>query len=162
MNESNNDEKKTKDGAALIIGGIFILVLVFTAYNYFNNNGGPDATNDEKGSIVDRVRDILTGDEDKSSDVNGDGAKDIKPDSKLTVEKVVIPAEWVANDYKKGDIKGKTYTVVSGDTLWEIAEAVYGDGTQWVKILGANSDDVGFLPNGQQALIVPGQVLVLP
>jgi LysM repeat protein len=69
---------------------------------------------------------------------------------------------WVANDYEEGDITGSEYTVKSGDTLYEIAEGRYGEGSQWVTILNANSSDVGFLPSGQQALIVPGQVLVLP
>ncbi len=69
---------------------------------------------------------------------------------------------WVANDYVKGDISSGNYTVIDGDTLWEIAEAVYGDGTMWTKILDANKSDVGFLPNGSQALIVVGQTLVLP
>jgi nucleoid-associated protein YgaU len=69
---------------------------------------------------------------------------------------------WVANDYEEGDIEGKTYTVVEGDTLWEIAEAVYGSGFEWGQILDANSDSISYLPNGSQALIVPGQVLELP
>ncbi|OGC78037.1 hypothetical protein A2619_03070 [candidate division WWE3 bacterium RIFOXYD1_FULL_39_9] len=164
MTDSNSDEKKTKDSLALIVGGIFILALVFTAYNYFNNNNATNTTGEENGSIVDRVRDILTNDEDKSKDLNGNGAMDVKQGSELTTETKTDPtnAEWVATDYQEGDIDGNSYTVVRGDTLWEIAEAVYGDGSQWVKILAANSNDVGFLANGQQALIVPGQVLVLP
>lgn len=69
---------------------------------------------------------------------------------------------WVATDYSEGDIDTDNYTVKSGDTLWEIAEAVYGNGTDWGHILNANSSQIGFLPNGQQALIFPGQVLQLP
>ena len=71
-------------------------------------------------------------------------------------------AGWVANDYKQGDISSGMYTVKSGDTLWEIAEGVYGDGTMWVQILDANASQVGYLPNGQQALIFPNQTLLLP
>jgi len=76
--------------------------------------------------------------------------------------KAVGVSTWVATDYKKGDISRGNYTVKSGDTLWEIADGVYGDGTQWVNILKANSNSVGYLSNGQQALIFPGQVLVIP
>ncbi|HAZ29853.1 TPA: hypothetical protein DCY43_03895 [candidate division WWE3 bacterium] len=71
-------------------------------------------------------------------------------------------AGWVANDYKQGDISSGMYTVKSGDTLWEIAEGVYGDGTMWVQILDANASQVGYLPNGQQALIFPNQTLLIP
>lgn len=70
--------------------------------------------------------------------------------------------KWAPNDYKKGDIKEKTYSVKYGDTLWEIAEGAYGDGSLWINILKANSQNIGFLPNGQQALIFPGQVLQIP
>lgn len=69
---------------------------------------------------------------------------------------------WVATDYKDGDIGKGNYTVVKGDTLWEISEAVYGNGANWSQILAANSSSIGFLANGSQALIVPGQVLVIP
>ena len=70
--------------------------------------------------------------------------------------------EWIANDYKSGDISGSNYTVVWGDTLWEIAEAKYGSGFEWGKIRDANLDIIGFLPDGSRALIIPGQVLALP
>ncbi|MFH1295483.1 MAG: LysM peptidoglycan-binding domain-containing protein, partial [bacterium] len=73
------------------------------------------------------------------------------------------PTIWKANNYVEGDIQpDQNYTVISGDTLWELAEGAYGNGTMWLKILNANSNQVGFLPNGQQALIFPGQVLVIP
>ena len=73
-----------------------------------------------------------------------------------------VKDQWVATDYKSGDIKGSSYTVKSGDTLWEIAEARYGSGAEWGKVLQANKANVGFLANGSQALIVTGQTLVLP
>lgn len=74
----------------------------------------------------------------------------------------VMTGEWQANDYKQGEIKKGSYTVKAGDTLWEIAEAVYGDGSQWVNILNANSGSVDYLPSGQQSLIYAGQVLAIP
>ncbi len=39
-----------------------------------------------------------------------------------------------------GATTGTTYTVKKGDTLWGIAQKYYGDGTQWRKILAANSN----------------------
>jgi nucleoid-associated protein YgaU len=87
-------------------------------------------------------------------------------DSTSQEEAGTVPMEvigdWIANNYVSGDITGDKYTVVWGDTLWEIAEAKYGSGFEWKKIQSANEDIVGSLPNGSLALIIPGQVLDLP
>ncbi len=56
----------------------------------------------------------------------------------------------------------KTYTVIRGDTLWEISQQFYnGDGYQWFKIRDANPREVGLLPNGRP-LITPGTTLTIP
>jgi len=52
---------------------------------------------------------------------------------------------------------GQTYTVKSGDSLWKIAEAHYGDGSKYQAIFEANRD---ILDNPD--LIKPGQELKLP
>lgn len=52
----------------------------------------------------------------------------------------------------------QTYTVVSGDCLWKIAQKFYGSGAQYTKIYDANSGVIGSNPN----LIYPGQVLTIP
>lgn len=73
------------------------------------------------------------------------------------------------NDYRlppaNGSINGdkvqttrRTYTVVSGDTLWKIAKRFYGDGEQWRKIYHANKHIIG--PNPDR--IFPGQTYVIP
>ena len=49
----------------------------------------------------------------------------------------------------------RTYTVVSGDTLWAIAERFYGDGSKYQVIADASG-----IPNPD--LIHPGQVLTVP
>ncbi len=49
----------------------------------------------------------------------------------------------------------RTYTVVSGDTLWAISERFYGDGNQYQRIADASG-----VPNPD--LIHPGQVLTIP
>ena len=51
----------------------------------------------------------------------------------------------------------KTYTVESGDSLWEIAKAQLKDGTQWEALYKLNQDVVK-----DPRLIYPGQILKLP
>ena len=49
----------------------------------------------------------------------------------------------------------RTYTVVSGDTLWAISERFYGDGSKYQQI--ANASGIS-----NPDLIHPGQVLTIP
>lgn len=52
----------------------------------------------------------------------------------------------------------QTYTVVSGDCLWNIAKRFYGNGALYTVIYNANQGVIGGNPN----LIYPGQVLTIP
>lgn len=70
----------------------------------------------------------------------------IFPNQKLTLPKVEV---------------SKDYTVVSGDTLWDISNRFYGSGFSWTKIRDANPGKIGKLKNGNP-LILPGQVLKIP
>ena len=177
------------DGLALIIGGLFVLALVFATYSYFNRNtdfneevldsnserisdagtttGDSAVEDDTTKSLGDRIRELFNSQRETTGDINGDamaasddeelgtgGPMDGSPDAMMSY--------WTATDYNQGDISSGDYQVQSGDTLWEIAEAVYGNGAEWTRILNANAQSIGYLPNGQQALIYAGQTLVLP
>ena len=52
----------------------------------------------------------------------------------------------------------QTYTVVRGDSLWNIAKRFYGSGAKYTTIYNANKGVIGGNPN----LIYPGQVLTIP
>lgn len=52
---------------------------------------------------------------------------------------------------------GRTYTVVSGDSLSKIAQRFYGDASQWTKIHAANAAKIS-----NPDLIHPGQELAIP
>lgn len=55
---------------------------------------------------------------------------------------------------------GSNYTVVAGDTLWDLAQVAYGSGYEWYRIDQANSP----IPRNTlgKPLIVPGQNLKIP
>jgi nucleoid-associated protein YgaU len=163
MADIQTKKENPKDGLALIVGGLFILALVFATYNYFNKNA-------KTNKVAEIQKESVFESGSSAGDLNGGGAKTQKVNNTATTKPTGIGGqiagasteEWIANNYVKGDIKGTSYTVKPGDTLWEIAEGAYGNGAEWTKILGANKSSIGFLPNGSQALIRPGQVLVLP
>lgn len=142
----NLSGEKTKDFIAGLIALIFVVTAGYLALNRFNDTS--DTTLGTGGEET-----VLTGETSSDSTMRDDG------DVAGTMDGMVM---WVANDYEMGDISAGNYTVRDGDTLWEIAEAVYGDGTMWTQILDANSNDVGYLADGSQALIVVGQTLVIP
>jgi nucleoid-associated protein YgaU len=56
-----------------------------------------------------------------------------------------------------GASAGRTYTVVSGDSLSKIAKHQYGDANKWHAIYEANRDKIK-----NPDLIHPGQVLTIP
>ena len=74
----------------------------------------------------------------------------IKPDKPVIVEKVPQrPINTAPNT--------RTYTVVKGDCLWNIARKYYGNGNQYMKIYNANQDKIK-----KPSLIYPGQVFIIP
>jgi len=77
----------------------------------------------------------------------------IYPDTSLK-----IPSKEEANKVTAAMTK-TSYTVEAGDTLFKIAETVYGDGSKWRLIDSANK--VGRLPNGNP-LIFAGNTLAIP
>ncbi len=52
----------------------------------------------------------------------------------------------------------RTYTVVSGDSLWKIADKFYGNGSLYPQIIAANPDQL----KDEKSVIHPGDVLVVP
>ncbi len=54
---------------------------------------------------------------------------------------------------------GIPYTVVSGDTLSDIAKQAYGDGRRWREIFKANATT---LKSGDPNLIFPGEIITIP
>ena len=79
----------------------------------------------------------------------------------LVGQELLIPdvaVRWPETDLVDDEARVNTYTVQSGDSLWKIAVAVYGDGYQWTNVYEANEATIGSNPG----LIYAGQVLVMP
>ncbi len=86
------------------------------------------------------------------------------PDRLLVDQELIIPdvpvrhpeSGEIASGKKVADIS--EYTVEKGDSLWKIAEKIYGDGYSWMKIYQANQEKIGANPG----LIFSGTVLTIP
>ena len=73
----------------------------------------------------------------------------------IAVQETEIGADVTAES--EAGVAGRTYTVQSGDTLWAIAQKMYGSGGKYMKIFEANSS---LLENPDK--IFPGQELIIP
>ncbi len=133
-----------------------------------NNNTSGETTNSNTNSTSENTTapaqtSTTTSESNTSSKALKTGHSQAGYDKSLAVQKRINEnGVWEATQYSKGDILAGPYTVQSGDTLWQIANGYYGDPYQWHKIEGANSSAIGYLPNGEHALIWPNQVLTLP
>ena len=76
------------------------------------------------------------------------------PEPISEVEEPVVAEEVTAAEPAD---EGRTYTVQAGDTLWAIAQEMYGSGNKYMKIFEANTS---ILDNPDK--IFPGQKLVIP
>ncbi len=88
---------------------------------------------------------------------NLSNADHIEVGQTLTIPEVtpIFPPGQVGAGITDKQPDAKSYTIVAGDNLWNIAVAQYGNGFRWVDVAKANS-----LPNPN--LIYPGNVLSLP
>lgn len=59
--------------------------------------------------------------------------------AKVQLEVIEMPEE---NSRVEQEVKQQTYTVKSGDTLYDIAKKMYGDGSKWVAIYEANKETI--------------------
>ncbi|MDE6674921.1 MAG: LysM peptidoglycan-binding domain-containing protein, partial [Acetatifactor sp.] len=82
------------------------------------------------------VENLPSNSEDSSNSSNSGNNSDISNNSKGDTTSI----ELVKNTVDAGNVTEVTYTIVSGDTLWKIADRFYGNGSLWTKIFADNAD----------------------
>ena len=156
----------TQPKVSVGVVGVLLILAGFWAYNNFSKTT-KDST--EQVTVQTSRQDmgsISGGAIGPKGDTSADGAvagvSTVQEADNKEITKPASDSTWRARQIERNSIKDSTYKVQKGDTLWQIAQGKYGSGFEWTKILQANKDKVGFLPNGSQALIEVGQELVLP
>lgn len=158
--------KETQPRAGILMVGVLLILAGFWAYSNFSKTNkelpGEPVTVQTNREQLGSISGGAVGPQGVyNADGSVAGATTQEAGKKETISDKVNPG-WVARQIEKNTIKDSTYKVQKGDTLWQIAQGKYGSGFEWTKILEANKDKVGFLPNGTHALIEVGQVLSLP
>jgi len=151
-------QEETKGSISAIVAGILVIIAGFLIYNYFTKSEGPQEQITFKETAAEPE---ALGSETPVPTPAKLEPNEIpeQPPSQLTAEEI---RNWRPRVVAKEEVQEGKYTVVKGDTLWNIAEAKYGSGAEWGRILEANKGAIGFLPDGSQARIEIGTVLILP
>ncbi len=169
--------------ASFILGAIIVVILGLLVANFITNrnksiDNGAQTTADQQQQMADQNKaDVVKPGEYKVA--NGDSLSKIAEKyygdinmwpvlarvNNITNPNVIF-ADMTLNVPSKDDavkmneqMFATNYKVNSGDTLFKIAEEVYGDGSKWGLIAKANN--IGRLPNGNP-LIFEGSNLVIP
>lgn len=158
----------------MVLGAIVIVIVGILVVNYFKEKGSTSVPGENTQTTNEKVHTVTKGETlwSVAEDSFGSGynwvdikkANNLKSDNIEVGQKLTIPevapkqptSTKVATKVTAvTTISGETYTVVKGDSLWNIAVKAYGDGYKWTAIARANKL---VHPN----LIHAGNVLVLP
>ncbi len=167
--------------AGLILGAIIVVILGLLVANFFSKRtqdiGTGISTDNSQSQSQDQQQQmqnpnqytVQSGDSLSAISEKLYGSQDFWP-ALAQANKIANPNLIFAGNTldipskdKLAEIKTQmtqtSYQVQSGDTLFTIAQKMYGDGSQWTKIDVANH--VGRLPNGNP-LIFAGNTLTIP
>ena len=147
----------------MVFGALVIVIVGIFVVNYFKDKSGltlPEGltTNSTKEYVVVKGDSLWS-----IAEANyGDGFKwkDLAKDNNLSSSTLEIGQKLVISEIvtvapTEQTISSSSYTVVTGDSLWQIAVRSYGDGYAWTRIATANG-----LANPN--LIHAGNMLTLP
>jgi nucleoid-associated protein YgaU len=168
--------KLNEESISMVLGAIVVVIVGILVVNYFKDktNGSISTNATQTSAIKEHV--VVKGETlwSIAEDSFGSGYNwvDIKSANKLKTETIDVGQKLVIPEVSpkqptitsKGNvtisqgslsITGDSYTVVKGDSLWNIAVRAYGDGFKWTEIAKANK-----LVN--PGIIHVGNVLSLP
>lgn len=161
--------------AGLILGAIIVVILGLLVANFFSkrnqaiDNGASTSQAQEQQAENPTQYKVQSGDSLSKISEKIYGSEDMwpvlarvnniaNPSLIYADTNLEIPAKEKAVEMKT-QMTQTTYQVQAGDTLFTIAEKMYGDGSKWVLLDRANN--VGRLPNGNP-LIFAGNTLTVP
>ena len=170
--------KLNESTISMVLGALVIIVVGVLVVNYFKDQGGslPFLSTGNKTEVTETAKPqsvtVVKGDTlwsiaetnygsgynwvDVAKANNLTNADQIAEGQILTLPDVEAKLATSAEVKTTGEtISGGTYTVVKGDSLWDIAVRAYGDGYKWTEIANENS-----LVNPD--VIHAGNILVLP
>ncbi len=157
----------------MVLGALVIVIVGILIVNYFKDKGATltganTQTQNSKEHVVVKGETLWSIAEDTYGSgynwVDVKSANSLKTDAIEVGQKLVLPdvaakqptiTKISTTVNAEGAISGTSYTVVKGDSLWNVAVRAYGDGYKWVGIAKAND-----LKNPN--VIHAGNVLTLP
>jgi nucleoid-associated protein YgaU len=170
--------KLNEESISMVLGAIVIVIVGILIVNYFKDKGGNGTITETSSQTSQvnavKVHTVVKGETLWSIAENSFGSGynwvDIKSANSLKTETIEVGQKLTIPDVTPKQptstnkvitiatgqtISGSTYTVVKGDTLWNIAVRAYGDGYKWTVI--AHENNLAH-PN----IIHKGNVLALP
>jgi len=155
----------------MALGALVIVIVGVLVVNYFKDKNAQTlpalSTTKETEHTVVKGETLWSIAEDSYG--SGYNWVDLKSANKLTTDKIEVGQKLALPEVtakkptstakvaetKDTAVSGDSYTVVKGDTLWDISVRAYGDGYKWLEVAKANK-----LVNPN--LIHAGNVLTLP
>lgn len=171
--------KLNEESISMVLGALVVVIVGILVVNYFKDRRSqtlPEAlSTQQETSQVGKSHTVVKGETlwSIAQDVYGSGynwtdiynanglkTEQIEVGQVLTLPNVAAKQPTVtkivaAAPAPTQTITGDTYTVVHGDSLWNISVRAYGDGYKWVEVAKANK-----LANPN--VIHAGNILVLP
>jgi len=162
--------------AGLILGAIIVVILGLLIANFFSKKNQEigtgakiSASEEQQQGETANQYEVKSGDSLSAISEQIYGSQDFwpvlarvnniaNPNIIYAGNKLDLPSKDKANEIKD-QMTQTTYQVQAGDTLFAIAQKMYGNGSQWTRIDVANR--VGRLPNGNP-LIFAGNTLTIP